>query len=295
LWAIQGIQARIPTLTKPALPQTDLAKRVSQLPFAIVPQGIDWNSVVVGTDTDVNACDVLLHEIPFCNDRIVTRQGTTVKERRGTAWLAQAGIGALAYSGKLMTPQPLPEVVSQAMHHIEQQLELPLDFFDCALCNHYADATAACKFHTDPEHGSHWHRTTVVVAAGSDRKFAFKPITTNWNEWDKDDDTDDSNSVPSSSSSSSSSQENSNNNHNINNKQAAVTHLLAGDLVVMKDNCNDDFYHAVHAGNNNNNNNDKEQQRISLVLKRAIDRDGNGQKGHGLQGQGRRSRRRMQQ
>lgn len=24
-------------------------------------------------------------------------------------------------------------------------------FFDCALCNHYPDGDAACKFHTDPE------------------------------------------------------------------------------------------------------------------------------------------------
>jgi hypothetical protein len=129
------------------------------------------------------------------------------------------------------------------------------------LCNHYTDATSACKFHTDPEHGSFWDRTTVVVAAGSDRKFAFKPIDTTWLDWDP---------------------------LKLDSSQQTIAtnvHLFSGDLVVMTDNCNDDFYHAVYAGEN-------DKDRISLVLKRALDR-GNGRKGHGQQGEGRRSKRKL--
>lgn len=39
--------------------------------------------------------------------------GKVVKERRRTAWITQPGseIGALAYSGKLMPPSPMPEAV----------------------------------------------------------------------------------------------------------------------------------------------------------------------------------------
>jgi hypothetical protein len=37
---------------------------------------------------------------PSSEETITTRQGTSVTERRGTAWIAKEGIGALAYSGK---------------------------------------------------------------------------------------------------------------------------------------------------------------------------------------------------
>lgn len=66
---------------------------------------------------------------------------------------------------------------------------------------------------------------------------------------------------------------------------AASINLFSGDIVLMKDNCNDEFYHAVHAG-------DSDKDRVSLVLKRALNR--NGKKGHGQQGQGRKSRWKLQ-
>jgi hypothetical protein len=173
--------------------------------------------------------------------------------------VADEGIGALAYSGKLMMPHsPLPTVVKMAMSAVEDRLGLTYvtttGFFDCALCNHYADKDAACKYHTDPEHGTFWHTTTVVVAAGSDRKFSFKPIETSWHDWDclKVDSPAESATIP----------------------------VFSGDVIVMKDSCNDDFFHAVHAGT-------FDDDRVSLVLKRALDR--NGRKGHGLPGEGRRS------
>jgi hypothetical protein len=323
-WSIQGLQARISDLEQhPHHPnnsqeqQEALKQRLSELPFDIVPRGLDWNQlqmddVDIDIDVDVDVCDQLLRSIPFSKETITTRQGISVTERRGTAWIANEGIGALAYSGKLMAPRPVPALVQAAMRRVEDTLATlhhlarrdgddygivkeedgttrssgrsnpPVGFFDCALCNHYADATAACKFHTDPEHGTHWHRTTVVVAAGSDRIFAFKPIETSWHEWDPSERARTRGGKEGESSSESS---RSNDQKQV---QAATTHLFAGDLVVMKDNCNDDFFHAVHAGDNNNND---DPGRISLVLKRAIGL----QRGHGLQGQGRRSRRKQQQ
>ena len=250
LWAMRGLEARVETLT---CPQTIVFEdRVKALPFEIVPLGVRWSEVAHGGDV----CETLLRAIPFQNDIIVTRHGDQVQERRGTAWIAHEGIGALAYSGKLMPPQPLPEVVQNVMRKVEAALHLSPDFFDCALCNHYADSEAACKFHTDPEHGTMWDRTTVVVAAGSDRTFAFKPINTAWKNWDVD------KAIAANA---------------YGDKTAVTINLFSGDLVVMRDNCNDDFYHAVYSGLN-------DEPRVSLVLKRAVGR------GHGLAGQGKRRR-----
>jgi hypothetical protein len=261
LWSIEGLYARVLELEQ--CPKREhLRERVSNLPFDIVPRGLDWRQISESSKDTITICNDLVDAIPFSKEIIVTRQGVSVAERRGTAWIAQEGIGTLAYSGKLMTPKPIPPLVSKVMRSVEEQLSLGGgDFFDCALCNHYTDATSACKFHTDPEHGSFWDRTTVVVAAGSDRKFAFKPIDTTWLDWDP---------------------------LKLDSSQqtiAANVHLFSGDLVVMTDNCNDDFYHAVYAGEN-------DKDRISLVLKRALDR-GNGRKGHGQQGEGRRSKRKL--
>ena len=268
-WAIQGLQARLNTtfvLLEEEYTKSNnmdiLQQRVRALPFEIIPLGVDYGSLLEIEPSNQDShhhhsvCQHLLQEIPFSRDTIVTRHGTSVTERRGTAWVAAPGIGALAYSGKLMIPQPIPTILQSVMRKAEQRLGLADGFFDCALCNHYADATAACKFHTDPEHGTMWDRTTVVVAAGSDRIFAFKPISTIWNDWDiapgRSSTTTDAGST------------------------ATTTPLFAGDLVVMRENCNDDFYHAVHAGIS-------DDPRVSVVLKRAI-----GPRGHGLPGQGRR-------
>ncbi|CAJ1931772.1 unnamed protein product [Cylindrotheca closterium] len=256
-WSVEGLYARIPEIER--LPQSDsLLDRLDKLPFEIVPRGLDWSNVC----DPGQVCEVLVESIPFSKETIITRKGVSVQERRGTAWIADPQIGSLAYSGKLMVPKPIPDLVLRVMRSVEDRLDLGGDgnFFDCALCNHYADATAACKFHTDPEHGTFWHRTTVVVAAGTDRKFAFKPIETFWSDWDPCMVDDSQQSM------------------------AASINLFSGDLVVMKDNCNDDFYHAVHVGGS-------DDDRVSLVLKRALDR--NGKKGHGQQGQGRKSRRKI--
>ena len=270
LWTIQGLVARVDGLTMP--PTIVFQDRVHALPFAILPCAVDWSTLLppaqppTSTSTPskdhVVACQTFLQAIPFQKDVIVTRLGDQVQERRGTAWIAKEGIGALAYSGKLMPPHPVPPIVQDVMRRVEEQLELPPMFFDCALCNHYADSTAACKFHTDPEHGTMWDRTTVVVAAGSDRIFAFKPIDTTWTDWDVNVSVSEGKTSFSGSGG---------------DKTAATVHLFSGDLVVMKENCNDDFYHAVYSGLN-------DDPRVSLVLKRAMGR------GHGLAGQGKRRR-----
>ncbi len=312
-WAIRGIMARIgtplldlvvdrqdisaddedlPCLLKKAIP--NLEARVSQLPFDILPSCLNWEKMK-GDESTVKS---LLSAIPFSFDTITTRTGSKVEERRGTAWVAEEGIGSLAYSGKLMAPHSLPPIVANAMRQVErgildhdghEQLEIYCEeigkYFDCALCNHYPNEESACKFHTDPEHGTYWERLTCVVSAGDAdvRKFAFRPIP-DLNDWDKyDPEMRKKNKIGSQKD-----REKGNGNGII----PGVILLFPGDVVKMDSECNDLFHHAVY----NDQVSEVESQslkksdgRVSLVFKKAIDR-GRGKRGHGKAGKGRRAR-----
>lgn len=250
----------------------DMDERVSHLPFDILPRGVDWDQVL--EDDNSSAAATLHDAIPFKFDTITTRTGAVVVERRSTAWLAEPGIGALAYSGKLMAPQEVPPVVKKVMRATESALgdDCPDGYFDCALCNHYPNAEAACKFHTDPEHGIFWERLTCVVAAGDARRFAFRPIPgeSQWSAWDTIND-----DMP---------QEET---------AAAAIHLFPGDVVQMWGDCNDLFHHAVYTASGDAVVDAQSDGRVSLVLKRAMDRGG--KRGHGLQGTGRRRSRNASQ
>lgn len=338
-WAIRGLTARLEIANSilfsmndaqleeyltcsnvwPVLDFTtaNLNARAANLPFDVFSHCLPWQ---MGLSFESNyygypkqdLLPTLLQTIPFNFDTLTTRTGSSVIERRGTAWLAESGIGALAYSGKLMRPLQVPEIVRDIMRDVEQScmekgqsqtssqsasfIEFKWDsvasplceelaeyltpeyhnnnptFFDCALCNHYPDGNAACKFHTDPEHGTHWHRITAVVGCGTSRIFAFRPIpdVNTWSEWDDIDVSTPTTAMKQ--------------NENV----AATVQLFPGDVVFMTDSCNDVFHHAVHSspldGILNSN------SRVSLVFKRALYRGG-GRRGHGLAGEGRRKSR----
>lgn len=247
-WAIQGLMARCSGLERKMLHKEQLDAATSHLPFDILPLQVDWHDVASdGRHSDAPTVSVLRQLLPFRRETITTRSGSVVTERRATAWCTTCPtIGALAYSGKLMAPQTLPDALVPILTTVAHAVKRESGFFDAVLCNDYPDTTAACAFHTDPDHGTVWDRTTCVVAAGTSRRFAFRPRQNKW---------------------------------------TAVTELWPGDVVHMWGECNDDYEHAVLPGRGG---------RVSLVLKRALDRGG-GRKGHGLAGQGRRSRRRRLQ
>lgn len=335
-WAIRGLVARLQIAnnglsnvegmaTKEAqmlFTTPNLNARTDNLPFDILHHCLPWQMNLIGNDT--TSPDYLgyptkelipefIRSIPFNFDTLTTRTGDSVIERRGTAWVAEEGIGALAYSGKLMRPMNIPTAVRETMRDIEQwcyqsetsslsQLpstqkigdnlefiwddstssDLPyselgqfvtddsnnIGFFDCALTNHYPDGDSACKFHTDPEHGSHWHRVTAVVSCGQSRKFAFRPIpdVSIWSDWEDSakQSKDDTSCAP------------------------ATLSLFPGDVVFMTRDCNDLFHHAVYSSQSSLSDH-VHSSRVSLVFKRALGR--NGKKGHGLAGEGRRARR----
>lgn len=296
-WAARGLIAQLGQAVAPmeetnnystsnllasSFPQLD--ERVDGLPFDILPRGVDFSNLTwlgeysEGIETQGDIMTSLQQSIPFHFDTIVTRRGDRVLERRGTAWVAEEGIGALAYSGKLMSPSMIPPLVRRIMEEVERAIDTPqMGFFDCALCNYYPEGEAACKFHFDPEHGTMWERLNCVVSVGDSRRFAFRPIPdqTSWSEWDSQRvsqdlaDAIDSGNAP------------------------AVIRLFPGDIVSMFANCNDRFHHAVYPESESisSERGAKDLRRISLVLKRAIANGNKGRKGHGLAGEGRRSRR----
>ena len=210
--------------------------------------------------------EALRDGIPFAQAELLTADGRRVRERRQTAWLAEEGIGALAYSGKLMNPSPME--ACDAVRRLRDALEADLgERFDCALCNLYAEGgKAACAWHRDPEHGDEidgakWARPTYVVSAGETRRFAFRPYrgdktaagATGAGDGGEDD--------------------------------RHVVALFAGDVIAMDGECNEDYEHSVLSGQGREN----EAARVSIVFKRAlVSRDG--KRGHTLEGQGRRAR-----
>eukprot|EP01082_Thalassiosira_pseudonana_P010640 g9514.t1 g9514 contig37:120461-120895(+) len=116
----------VPSQTSINFSTPNLNARTSNLPFEILPHCLPWQMDPVssvnhyyGYPTKQLLPDLLL-DIPFNFDTLTTRTGNEVIERRGTAWLAESGIGALAYSGKLMRPAEVLTLVREIMREMEQ-------------------------------------------------------------------------------------------------------------------------------------------------------------------------------
>ncbi len=69
-----------------------------QLPFKVLHK-------LLHSRTDITV-STLLHEIPFKNDILKSKDGKLFTERRKTCWMVEehSNIGGLAYSGKIMPP-----------------------------------------------------------------------------------------------------------------------------------------------------------------------------------------------
>ena len=205
-----------------------------KLPFSVMPGLL--------RDLEDMSVESLALSLPFGSDFVVTKSGQKVQERRLTAWVTQPDVGAIAYSGKMMPPiSPLPMPVKSVSDLLFEKLPPGSPRYDCALLNLYPDGGAACRYHSDPEHGTYWHRNQAVVSFGEPRRFAFRL---------SDKPTDDLN--------------------------RHVFHLFHGDVVHMTSQCQDIYQHAVFQAEDPTN----AGPRISYVLKHALLQT-NGKKGHG--------------
>ena len=62
--------------------------------------------------------------------------------------MAEAGVGGLAYSGKIMDPQPFSPIVASIRDKVHAATG---HYFDCCLINLYRDGECACAYHSDPD------------------------------------------------------------------------------------------------------------------------------------------------
>ena len=267
-----------------------LNERTCRLPYDFVPGLIALPSAdaslnqpylpSLATLVSSLSADALASQIQFEQQALMTADGRKVRERRHTCWLAEEGIGALAYSGKLMSPVPLRQSVLVAALRDALHADLK-ERFDCCLANLYpSGGTAACAWHRDPEHGdaiddAKWDRSTYVVSCGEARRFALRPCQV----------------APPAAIVAAAAGAGSATTHgdaaSLMSSEAMrhVVPLYTGDVMVMHSNCNDDFEHSVLAAQGEGN----AGARVSLVFKRAlVGRDG--RRGHTLEGQGRRAR-----
>lgn len=118
--------------------------------------------------------ETLAREVPFRTDRLTTRDGRRVDERRKTCWMGEPHVGSYAYSGKVMLPTPMVPCVERLRDAL---FEKTGERFDSCLINYY-DEKAACAYHTDPGMGTHYATDSIIVSIGETRRFSFRPLGT---------------------------------------------------------------------------------------------------------------------
>ncbi len=77
------------------------AYTVLALPFRISPSMLS-RVPAASENAGYISLDTLRAEIPFKKEKLVTRQGTMVEERRATCWMAEDGVGGLACNARLL-------------------------------------------------------------------------------------------------------------------------------------------------------------------------------------------------
>lgn len=149
--------------------------------------------------------ETLRREVAFRREKLTTRDGRQVDERRETCWMGEDGVGSYAYSGKVMQPTPMPPCVVALRDALEEKTG---ERFDCALVNLYPNETAACAYHTDPGMGVGFATDSIIVSIGETRRFSFRPLGST-------------------------------------DAESHWVRVHDGDAISMFANCNDDFEHCV--------------------------------------------------
>lgn len=117
--------------------------------------------------------ETLRGEVAFRREKLTTRDGRRVDERRETCWMGEPHVGSYAYSGKIMEPVPMVPCVERVRDALEATTG---ERFDCCLINLYPSETAACAWHTDPLMGTHYATDSIIVSIGETRRFSFRPL-----------------------------------------------------------------------------------------------------------------------
>lgn len=169
-------------------------------------------------------------QVPFTQSVLVTKDGKKVAERRKTCWMAEAGVGGLAYSGKIMAPVPFAPCIAAVRDAIEAQTGI---LYDCCLINLYEDGECACAYHVDPDLGTIFSRDSVIVSIGESRRFNLRKMLSK--EGPKE-------------------------------QEPHVYHVHDGDVFYMFDDCQESFQHAILKSEGAQN----DAARVSVVFKKTL-------------------------
>ncbi|EKX50518.1 hypothetical protein GUITHDRAFT_103750 [Guillardia theta CCMP2712] len=180
---------------------------------------------------DVASFEELRKEIPFKAEKLLTRDGRQVLERRETCWMAEEGIGGLAYSGKIMSPTPFTPAVTRVRDVLFERTNVR---YDCCLINLYPDGDSACKWHTDPDHGRLW--SLEATSFGETRRFNLRRIPEPKSRQEEEE------------------------------EEKFSFHVFEGDTMHMFRDCQDTFEHCVLKAEGEHN----LGPRISIVFKKAL-------------------------
>ncbi len=154
-WAARGLMVTLKPYANPyfvndlqrklssKLPR--LEKRVSALPFDILPRAVNF--------LQREPMRAVQQEILFHFDSPRTRKGSGDRKRWNAVWLARRGIDAVTDGGKLLRPHLMPTSILTIMREVELVTN-DYGFYDCARCNWYSEKKTASRFHTERGHGA---------------------------------------------------------------------------------------------------------------------------------------------
>jgi alkylated DNA repair dioxygenase AlkB len=195
------------------------------IPFRIIPACLQ----------DIPGLSVanLVDQVDFqVEDIRTTYSNQVVRERRQTAWQGEhPGVAPFEYSGKSMDTQPWSPTVRTVRDRLQERTG---QYYDGCLLNLYPDGGSGMRYHIDPEQGVLWDYETAVVSVGATRRFAFRDIPLDDDQWTKN--------------------------------QPHTFVVMQGDVTEMFDDCQFRFQHTVKNAEDKN----EEASRCSLVFKRTL-------------------------
>ena len=111
------------------------------------------------------------NQVNFKEDKIIIGENNIERiERRKTSWLSNRKDLTFEYSGKIMNPEPIPELFNEIMNMIYKYFGIK---YDGILVNYYEDGNVGMGYHSDPVNDK-WDSNFIIFSLGDDRKLIFR-------------------------------------------------------------------------------------------------------------------------
>jgi alkylated DNA repair dioxygenase AlkB len=142
---------------------TNFKKNFTTYPFQYFPQYYSRD----------NLLHSIKENITFKQDNIIIGRGEDKverKEKRKTRWLSNDENLIFEYSGKIMKPDKIPNIIQEIMDMIYKDFGIK---FDGVLVNYYENGQVGMGYHSDPIDNK-WDNNFIVYSIGDERKIIFR-------------------------------------------------------------------------------------------------------------------------